>query len=162
MIEANISGFKEIETLLLAISNKYEKPKQAIKHLKKPVRNALKVAQKKLKSSVSSHVDTGQLKRTIKITVRDANRKYRRKYPNAVIMAQVGFVWKKSEVPDDFYKRVLALEYGTRHHPPYRYVAKIMFRERRGMINSVIVEAKKEILSFAKTQSQINDAKSRR
>ena len=162
MIEANIDGFKQIEALLLTISKKYAKPKQAIKHLKKPVRNALKVAQNKLKSSISSHVDTGELKETIKITVRDINRKYRRKYPNAVVMAQVGFIWKRSQVPDNFYKRVLSIEYGTRYHPPYRYVAKVMFRERKGIMNSVIVDTKKAILDFAKTQSQINDARSRR
>ena len=163
MIEFDIKGTREIEDLFLNLASNYEKPKKALKHLKKPVRKGLKIAQKKLKNHVigNKHIKDGFLKRSIKITVRDANRKYRRRHPNAVIMAQVGYIWKRNQVPDNFYKRVLALEYGTRYQVPRRYVQKTLITEGRTIVRKIITDVKKDILQFVKKEGQINKAKSK-
>ena len=172
MIEFDIKGSREIEDLFLRLASNYKKPRQALKHLKKPVRNALKIAQKKLKARVGTrsasgkttgggHEITGALRKSIKITVRSANRKYRRRHPNAVIMAQVGYIWKRSQVPDDFYKRVLALEYGTRYQTPRRYVQRTLITEGRKVTRKAITDIKQDILQFIKQKSQINKAKNK-
>ena len=114
-VSFRVDGLRDLERNLVALAEEYG-PRNAISSLRAPMRSALRPILARIE--VNTPVDTGALRESARITIRQPNRRRDRgphtNFNRNILVGLVGWQWSSGR---NLWNRGLAIEFGNRTTP---------------------------------------------